>query len=134
MRWAVAVLGLLFVPNLSVAAETSVFSQSLKDATRVMMTVANPHASSANEAFKAGDKITGCTEARLAYDGYTNGRQIFRTALQHYESAIDDPNRAEVIGYLKENIDAMTRMRLPYELFLTNVCPAITGFPAPVGS
>ena len=96
------------------------------------MEVANPHAMAANAAFEAGDMPAGCAEAKLAYDGYTDARQIFRKALQHYEAADEDPQQVEVVGYLNTNIDAMTRHRLPYELFLTNVCPSITGIPAPV--
>lgn len=114
------------------AQEKSVFGEAIKDSMKIIMTVANPHAKAANEAFGSGDTVAGCSEARLAYDGYTAARQVFRKALVHYETK--DATETKAIGYLKENVDSVTRMRLPYELFLTNVCPAITGLPAPADS
>lgn len=129
---ALLFVSLLVLPLMATAEEKSVFGQAIEDSMKIIMTVANPSAKAANEAFGSGDKVKGCSEAKLAYDGYTDARQVFRKALKHYKT--EDATETKAIGYLTENIGSVTRMRLPYELFLTNVCPAITGLPAPVDS
>lgn len=119
-----ALLALVFITTPAQAkVDGTLFSQALEGATKEMF-VAADHADAANKAFEIRDFAKGCPEAQQAYDHYTASAKIFEDALVVYEK--QGPEAEQIRGWLREDIAAMKHHRLPYDLFLKNVCPAYT--------